>query len=465
MEGNHRRIFRDAIHGNIDVNPFEVSIINTKIFQRLRYLKQTPSVSYVYHSANHSRFEHSIGTVHIAELYAQNLNIHNPHKEILRLAALLHDIGHGIFSHLYDNTIFCKIYPDIKHGHDKHRIKIITEYLPIVLLDMYKKDTIIDLLKISGLESYIKFNIDIEEGIHNIMRDVVKILTGEDNVCYNIIHGPLGCDRLDFIKRDSYFCGTCHYGGFPLDRFILYSSLKKNSDEEKILCYSSKLLDDILLFLINRFHMFKNVYFHKTCRAVDTMLRQILTYSEDPLNLIQRTSNLNEFENLNDISLFYEIKNNQKNCENAFSLVERIMKRDLYKVLYDDVEIPNESQIKKHHIQELLQIIAELKKEKIIELFKKNEGDTEIPSLFIDTPYEIKMSPLQELRYINIFDENHGIIKKYREIENERSFKQWDLPSFNIYRIYVDSHLNQMKLRPFAKQVKNIKEIEIDTQI
>jgi hypothetical protein len=106
MEGNQNVIFRDAIHGNIEITPFELSIINTKIFQRLRYIKQTPSVSYVFHSANHTRFEHSIGTLYIAEMYGQNLQISDHMKKILRLAALLHDIGHGIFSHLYDITIF-----------------------------------------------------------------------------------------------------------------------------------------------------------------------------------------------------------------------------------------------------------------------------------------------------------------------------------------------------------------------
>jgi HD superfamily phosphohydrolase len=357
---------------------------------------------------------------------------------------------------------FNKIYPNVKHGHDKHRIKILIEYLPSMLLDTYQKNTILRFLKLSGFQHYVGSNV--EESIRNIMRDVVNILTGKKFLYYNIIHGPLGCDRLDFIKRDSYFCGTYHYGGFPLDRFLLYSSLRKKNGELK-LCYSSKILDDIILFLINRFHMFKNVYFHKTCRAVDTMLCQILTYSQDPLNLIERTKNIREFENLNDMNIYYEIQNNSENFTCACRLVEKILKRDLYKVIYDDVEIPSESQIKRHTANELLKIIATHKKEKIIELFNQNEKNEDIPVLFIDTPYEIKMSPLQELRYIDIFDETCDSIKKYQEIENERSFKQWDMASFNMYRIYVDSQANQKRLQPYAEQVKARKKIEIDTQI
>lgn len=203
-------------------------------------------------------------------MYARSLNILNPEKELLRLCALLHDIGHGVFSHQYDDAVYKEIYPITKYGHDKHRVKIIREYLPEVLLEVCDETELKRAIELSGLTKYLRSGI--EEGISAIMNEVLKILENEGSVFYNIIHGPFGCDRMDFIKRDSYFSGTCHYGGFPLDRFILFSSIQRDENNNGVLCYSSKILDDIFLFLINRFHMFKNVYFHKTCRALDLML-------------------------------------------------------------------------------------------------------------------------------------------------------------------------------------------------
>lgn len=467
MTGKDTKIFRDPVHGNIRIFPFELNIIDLKIFQRLRYLKQTPSVAFVFHSANHTRFEHSIGSLHIAEMYASNLNISNPEKELLRLCALLHDIGHGVFSHQYDETIYKEIYPGAKYGHDKHKIEIIKEYLPKILLKTYDEAELERSIELSGLQEYLTSGI--EETIRTIMKKIVEILEGEGEVFYNIIHGPFGCDRMDFIKRDSYFSGTCHYGGFPLDRLILFSSIRDDKDGNEKLCYSSKILDDILLLLINRFHMFKNVYFHKTCRGLDLMLQQILRYSMRPLNLVERTSNFVEFEELNDSGLFYEISCHLQDFDElkkAHELVGRILKRDLYKTVIDEAELLTPEQIKKYTAPKFLKMLAENRKAELKRLYEEKEED-ECPELFIDTPYEIKMSPFQELlkSNIDIYDETEKNVKKYTEIENERSLRALDIKSFNIYRIYTVSDIEREKLVPYAKRIMKRKELEIDTYI
>jgi len=467
MAGKGTKIFRDPIYGNIRIFPFELNIIDSKVFQRLRYLKQTPSVAYVFHSANHTRFEHSIGSLHIAEMYARNLNVSDPEKELLRLCALLHDIGHGVFSHQYDETIYKEIYPRIKHGHDKHRIKIIKDYLPKILLGAYDETELERSIKLSGLQEYLTPSVD--ESIRTIMNKIVEILESEGKVLYNIIHGPFGCDRMDFIKRDSYFSGTCHYGGFPLDRFILFSSIREDKMGNEILCYSSKILDDILLLLINRFQMFKNVYFHKTCRGLDLMLQQILRYSMKPLNLVERTVNLEEFEKLNDNSLFYEVfchPQDSDELKKAQKLLDRILKRDLYKTVIDEVELPTQDQIKKYTASGFLKMCAENRKAALKKLYE-GEKEDECPDLFIDTPYEIKMSPLQELlkSNIDIYDETENVVKKYHDIENERSLRTFDIKSFNIYRIYTTSDTEREELVPYAKSIMKRKEPETDTQM
>ncbi|KYK33893.1 MAG: HD domain-containing protein [Theionarchaea archaeon] len=467
MAGKGTKIFRDPIHGNIRIFPFELNIIGLKIFQRLRCLKQTPSVAYVFHSANHTRFEHSIGALHVSEMYARNLDIIDPEKELLRLCALLHDIGHGVFSHQYDVTVYREIYPEAEHGHDKHRMKIIREYLPEILLNTYDEAELERSIKLSGLGKYLTSSVD--ETIRTIMNKIAEILESEGEVFYNLIHGPFGCDRMDFIKRDSYFSGTCHYGGFPLDRFILFSSIRDDGNGNKILCYSSKILDDILLLLINRFQMFKNVYFHKTCRALDLMLQQILRYSMEPLNLVERTVNLEEFEKLNDNSLFYEILfcfQDSGELKEAHKLIDRILRRDLYKTVIDEAELPTQEQIKKYTASGFLKMLAENRKAALKKLYEKEEGD-ECPRLFIDTPYEIRMNPLQELlkSNIDIYDETEKIPKKYNEIERERSFKTLNVESFNIYRLYTLSDTEREKLISYARSIMKRKKPKIDTQI
>lgn len=524
------KIFRDPIHGNIRILPFELNIIDLKIFQRLRCLKQTPSVAYVFHSANHTRFEHSIGSLHIAETYARNVGISDPDKEFLRLCALLHDIAHGIFSHLYDDTIYKEIYPEEKHGHDIHRMKIIRDYIPKMLLETYDEGELRESIESSGLDEYLTSNT--KDSVHSIMDMVAETLKSEETVNYNIIHGPLGCDRMDFVKRDSYFSGTGHYGGFPLDRIIQFSSIRKK-DNEDILCYSSKILDDIILFLINRFHMYKNVYFHKTCRALDLMLEQILVNSMKSLNLAERTMDLSEFERLNELNFFSEISyyyhkefdelkgrlsqwsiySNEKeteekileylhgkvkidqfyleiktafaNCEEdvknelrmlkdifkAHKLVTRISERRLFEPVIDraftlDNEVTKAllKLDKDFNPRNLAKKAANDRKNELEELYIQGKEE-KCPELYIDTPYEIKMSPLEELKgsKIYIYDEVDRKIKSYHEIESERSFKAWDLSSFNIYRIYTTSDTEKEKLEPYISKTAESSEFRSDT--
>jgi len=510
-----RKIFRDPIHGNIEIFPFELKIIDLKIFQRLRYIKQTPSVSYVFHSANHTRFEHSLGCLHIAEMYARNLDIKNRERELLRLCALLHDIGHCIFSHQYDVTIYKEIYPNKKHGHDEHRKKIIRDYLPDKLIDTYGKNALRKTIEDSGLKEYLNE----EEPIKSIMDDVSRILEEGGTWKYNVIQGPFGCDRLDFIKRDSYFSGTGHYGGYPLDRLILFSSIEKDEDDNETLCYSSKILDDIILMLINRFHMFKNVYFHKTCRALDLMFQQLLEYSKEPLNLVERTKNIEEFEKLNELNFFSEIsycyqnqfdnlkkKVPQKEISDflerskgiegfygefeepiinklkmlrklfkACELVSKILVRDSYKCLTEDEE--SFDKLEREKIKKIFNIAlgkgmkerAEGIIEQIKELSKKNEE--KCPELFSDVPYELTMDPTKELSgsNIDVFDEKEKKVKKYNEMKRvKKYYKSWKIESLNIYRIYTTSNAERKRLSSYVKKIKTKenKETEgVDTAI
>jgi len=96
---------RDPIHGFINRRPREQQIIDTRLFQRLRGIKQLALASLVYPGALHTRFDHSIGAMHVAGRVAEKLNLAPEEQTVLRLAALLHDVGHGPFSHVSEEVL------------------------------------------------------------------------------------------------------------------------------------------------------------------------------------------------------------------------------------------------------------------------------------------------------------------------------------------------------------------------
>ena len=99
------KFIRDSLHGNLQLNEFEVKIIDTPQIQRLRRIKQLGFTFLVYPGANHTRFEHSIGSMYLASRLAYGLKLNDEQREILRVCAILHDAGHGPFSHVSEAVL------------------------------------------------------------------------------------------------------------------------------------------------------------------------------------------------------------------------------------------------------------------------------------------------------------------------------------------------------------------------
>ena len=140
-EKYNKQIF-DPIHGHVDITPLMMKIIDTMEFQRLRDLKQLGATYYVFPSATHTRFEHSIGVSHLAKLVMlkiaekkPELNITKRLIEMVQIAGLIHDIGHGPFSHLYDCYIINKDEPEHEERGKQIFLEMIQKYqLPITCL-------------------------------------------------------------------------------------------------------------------------------------------------------------------------------------------------------------------------------------------------------------------------------------------------------------------------------------------
>ena len=284
--------FRDPIHGFIYISRNEQKIIDSSFFQRLRNIRQLATTYLVYHGAEHTRFGHSIGVTHLvgkafdsvtsktADLFDSNLRINNAktkwYRQILRLIALIHDLGHAPFSHATEGLM-----PSgIKHEHYTKEIIFKTDIAE--LISKIGKD----------LHSELAFDLEISEkslvkkhGIRPISSKLLWLIYGEKPSPTNkeyiwpdfvflksFMDGELDCDKMDYLLRDSHYCGVT-YGTYDLNRFI--STLVAYRDKDKNilqLAITSGGVQAFEEFVLAQYFMFIQVYFHKTRRHFDRVL-------------------------------------------------------------------------------------------------------------------------------------------------------------------------------------------------
>ncbi len=259
----------DPIHKNIKFTLMEKELIDTFIFQRLRRIRQLAGAHLVYPGALHSRFEHSLGSMFLAglagqTLYSKDYFADQDYIQKLRIAALLHDIGHGPFSHLFEEISKTSD----NFSHEMIGQKIITQTI------------ISDILKKNGYDS--KEIASLSFGKHKI------------NFLNEIISGGLSADLMDYLPRDSYFSGT-EYGKIDYHRIINSLEVASNNN----LGINKSSLYSYESMLISRYQMFKAVYFHKTVRSGEIMLLYSMKLQNQILHLTTFDS-LNDFFNLHD---------------------------------------------------------------------------------------------------------------------------------------------------------------------
>jgi len=266
------KVFRDPVHGLITFDKDEekvlLELIDTPEFQRMRRIRQLGVAWVAYHGAIHTRFAHSLGVCHLAGIYMDKLykyygkklykskSIFMKKRKLVRCAALLHDIGHGPFSHIFEATIKkIKAKDNYKFSHENWTSKIIAS-------------SSTEINKI-----LIKFNINPD--------DIVKIIerTYSDPVIVNIVSSQFDADRMDYIQRDSLFTGV-KYGIIDQEWLIhalRYCKIDENKTKEKVIAIdASKGKNSIVNFLYARRNLFQQVYFHHKVRAAEIQLKSIL---------------------------------------------------------------------------------------------------------------------------------------------------------------------------------------------
>ncbi|AUF83271.1 HD domain-containing protein [Mesoplasma syrphidae] len=231
------KVIRDSVHGDIYINEEVVyQIMNTPEMQRMRRILQLGGAQFAYPGASHTRFSHSIGVYHIVGMFLDApgfKEVNEKDRILVKLAGLMHDFGHGPFSHTFEKIT--------TKSHEDYTADIIRN----------SNGNIAPILK--------SFNIDPEE--------VIQIIEGVyPNKAVNLlVSSQLDADRLDYLMRDSYNCGV-NYAALDIKWMVRHAQVI----DDKIV-FPKKLVYAIESYLLGRYHMYKQVYNHKLSIAFDAM--------------------------------------------------------------------------------------------------------------------------------------------------------------------------------------------------
>jgi len=264
------KLIVDSIHGDIHLTEREVDVIGTPSFQRLRRLKQLAMAQMVYPSATHTRFAHSVGAlgmmIRILNAAEKNgLDISTDRAEQLRLAALLHDIGHYPYSHLMEGLDSVKLSEEMVEGIRQPMDRQKSPYPPHDELGSLIVTQRTDLLKALGGPEQAK-----------IVADIFTRSVTADAQLSKLVHSSFDIDRWDYLLRDSHATGV-PYGHIDIN--YLLNNLR--ASPEKVLGFSRKALPAVEHFLLARFFMYRAVYYHKTIFGLEEACRQLLRRLRD----------------------------------------------------------------------------------------------------------------------------------------------------------------------------------------
>jgi uncharacterized protein len=314
---NKRKIINDPVYGFIDIpGDLIFDLIEHPYFQRLRRIKQLGLTHLVYPGALHTRFQHSIGAMHLMQealstLKSKGHKINHEEEEAALVAILLHDIGHGPFSHALENSIV----QDVNHE-------------GISNIFMLKLNEVFD--------GSLKMGLDIFN--HQYKK---KFLS-------QLVSSQLDMDRLDYLKRDSFFTGVSE-GVIGTERIIKMMDV---SDDELVI--EAKGIYSLEKFIVSRRIMYWQVYLHKTVLAAENMLIKILKRarfltqdgfelfatpalkfflkSNSRIDFLSDNESIDHFSKLDDFDIFTSIKVWQSHPDKILStLCRNLSERKLFR--------------------------------------------------------------------------------------------------------------------------------------
>lgn len=376
-----KTFFKDIIHDSIELTPIAKAIIDTPIFQRLRYLHQLGVCYLIFPNANNNRFEHSVGTYHLAGMVLERLVKNSNNREInkalmevkfireyllshfefddteenirtlenlntclmddylielIKIAGLIHDIGHGPFSHLFDEWIHIinedkQLDGSVMLEHEERSVllfhKIITDEKIKFADDEYNMSDFIN-----------------EDAFDFIAELINPTNTTPINFVFQIVSNSLNgldVDKLDYLYRDSFYLGS----GNPYDLMRVISHVQVIGGN---ICFPEKISYDIYKVFRSRYDLHKQFYTHKTTICIEHMIRDILHNLDLILNISSTIKNnrLDKFIELTDTTILdtakilkeyqpiYQLY--KKQIDTIQKIITKINTRDIYKCVYSE---------------------------------------------------------------------------------------------------------------------------------
>jgi HD superfamily phosphohydrolase len=299
----------DPIHG---LMPFEkelIEIMDTPEFQRLREIKQLGASYYCFPSATHSRFSHSLGVSYLAGEFFDKINdpsldLRPKDRLILQTAGLLHDIGHGPFSHVFENEVMPSLVGDHSWSHEDQGVRIIDHLIDSNYIDIFDTS---EVKQIKGM----------------IRGDIPKERKFMSQIIANHQSG-IDVDRLDYLQRDAKSVGM--ETGFNPNLMLTYMSVIDDN-----ICFNAKKCFDVFQFFQTRYTLHSKLYQHSVSKAVEIMIRDIFLEASTEIDFKSMVSDIDMYTKFNDSIL--DFINMSPGMPKAKALLKRLKTRDLYRLV------------------------------------------------------------------------------------------------------------------------------------
>ncbi len=313
IELNEKRVIRDAIHDYIHVDHLIIwRLINSKEMQRLRRIKQLGGTYQVFQSAEHSRFVHSLGVYQVVRRMLETECLTNALSDYDKLcvmcAGLLHDIGHGPFSHSFEGVF--------EENHEDMTVRMILEESEVhdILVSLYTQ----------------------------LPQDVASIIqhTHPNRILIQMVSSQLDADRMDYLLRDSYMSGTT-YGHFDMSRIMRTMRIRDGK-----IVYKESGVQAIENYILARYHMYWQVYYHPTARSYEHLLQSVFQRVKDLyydgyvfqthlhylIPMLEHRFQVSDFVDLDEAVILYYFKEFTREKDFILSdLSSRFLNRHLFK--------------------------------------------------------------------------------------------------------------------------------------